>query len=172
MIEVKRNPELQKIVPFGVPNRFQLLSLLIDSAFITAHVPTIHRTVSKSVLKSGVVCAAPINDDAEKRLLGNLSFLEKIGMATLKVNMERPAAASQLEDGLHQPQLACSCTVHCKAAFGLQLQRAFLTVARARRALAGREAENARHDLRRQAALLDRHAAQAGRLSIPSCRRL
>lgn len=116
MIEVKRNPELQKIVPFGVPNRFQLLSLLIDSAFITAHVPTIHRTVSKSVLKSGVVCAAPINDDAEKRLLGNLSFLEKIGMATLKVNMERPAAASQLEDGLHQPWPS-------PAAAGLQLHR-------------------------------------------------
>ena len=53
MILVKRDPELRAIIPMDVPNRFQLLSLLIDS---------------------------PINEEKRELIFNKMSWLEKKGV--------------------------------------------------------------------------------------------
>ena len=62
MIQVKRDRELSKLVPMDVPNRFQLLSLLIDT---------------------------PINEDQEALIFSKMGFLEKSGIKLLR-KMELP----------------------------------------------------------------------------------
>ena len=51
MINVKRDPELSKVVPMDVPNRFMLLSLLIDT---------------------------PINEDQEKLIMDKLEARQRL----------------------------------------------------------------------------------------------
>merc|ERR1719272_1359132 len=57
MIKVKNDTELSQIVPMDVPNRFQLLSLLIDS---------------------------PINEEEEALIFNKLTGLEKAGIKMLE----------------------------------------------------------------------------------------
>ena len=63
MIKVKEDPDLSKLVPMAVPNRFELLSLLIDS---------------------------PINKDQEKLIFSKLTGLEKAGIRMLEKMPEKP----------------------------------------------------------------------------------
>ena len=63
MIKVKRDPELSGIIPMDVPNRFQLLSLLIDS---------------------------PINEDQERLLFKKMNGLEKMAVKALQKGEQKP----------------------------------------------------------------------------------
>ena len=72
MIQVRSNPDLSGIVPMDVPNRFQLLSLLIDS---------------------------PINKDQEKLIFDRLNGLEKAGIRMLekmKTDMDKEETEQRL----------------------------------------------------------------------------
>jgi hypothetical protein len=74
MIIVKRDEELSNIMPMDVPNRFQLLSLLIDS---------------------------PINEEQEELIFDKMSGLEKAGVNMLR-SMEKPMDKSQIKETLQQ----------------------------------------------------------------------
>ena len=74
MLTVKADPELAKIIPMDVPNRFQLLSLLIDS---------------------------PINKDQEKLIFDKLSGLEKMGIRVLE-KMRKPIEKWEIKATLDQ----------------------------------------------------------------------
>ena len=74
MITIKRDPALSGIIPMDVPNRFQLLSLLIDS---------------------------PINEDQEELIFDKMSGLEKAGVKMLR-QMEKPMDKSQIRETLDQ----------------------------------------------------------------------
>jgi hypothetical protein len=62
MLRLKEMPELKNIVPMDVPNRFELLSLLIDS---------------------------PISEDKQKLIFDKLTWLEKAGIRMLE-GMSQP----------------------------------------------------------------------------------
>ena len=82
MVKVKRDPELSQIIPLDVPNRFQLLSLLIDS---------------------------PINEEQEQLIFDKMSALEKGGVNMLRT-MEKPAPGrEQIRETL---QHACQGRLH------------------------------------------------------------
>ena len=72
MLKVKEDPELAGVVPTDVPNRFQLLSLLIDS---------------------------PINEDQEKLIFDKLTGLEKGGIKMLE-GMRKPMDKAQIKTTL------------------------------------------------------------------------
>lgn len=72
MIIVKNDAALAAIIKLDAPNKWQLLSLLIDS---------------------------PINKQAERLILDKLTFLEKAGMRLLK-NMQQPMDKEKVKDVL------------------------------------------------------------------------
>eukprot|EP01043_Picozoa_sp_COSAG02_P033959 COSAG02_NODE_2347_length_9092_cov_4.284666_4_plen_621_part_00 len=82
MIEVKRNKELSKLVPMDVPNRFQLLSLLIDT---------------------------PINEDQEALIFNKMGLLEQGGIKLLR-RMEQPALTKEQIRGVLDT--ACAGKLH------------------------------------------------------------
>ena len=82
MILVKQDPELSKVVPMDVPNRFQLLSLLIDS---------------------------PINEDQEKLIFDKLNALEKGGIKMLRGMGSDPMTKPEIREVLNQ---ACAGQLH------------------------------------------------------------
>lgn len=75
MMQVKRDPELSKLVPMDVPNRFQLLSLLIDS---------------------------PINEDQEKLIFDKMDPLEQMGVKMLKKMKQEEQTRAQIRETLDQ----------------------------------------------------------------------
>ena len=82
MIQVKRDRELSKLVPMDVPNRFQLLSLLIDT---------------------------PINEDQEALIFSKMGFLEKGGVKMLRKMEQPPLTKPQIRAVLDQ---ACNGRLH------------------------------------------------------------
>lgn len=74
MIKVKKDPVLSKLVPMEVPNRFELLSLLIDS---------------------------PINQDQERLIFEKLNALEKGGIRMLE-KMSKPMDKEAIQNTLAQ----------------------------------------------------------------------
>ena len=74
MLTVKADPVLAELIPMDVPNRFQLLSLLIDS---------------------------PINEDQEKLIFDKLSGLEKAGIRVLE-KMRTPMDKKEIKATLEQ----------------------------------------------------------------------
>ena len=82
MVLVKRDPELSAIIPMDVPNRFQLLSLLIDS---------------------------PINADQEQLIFNKMSWLEKKGVRMLEKMRQEPQSRDKIRQTLDQ---ACAGRLH------------------------------------------------------------
>ncbi len=82
MIEVKRNRELSKLVPMDVPNRFQLLSLLIDT---------------------------PINEDQEALIFNKMGWLEQKGIKLLRMMEQPPLTKEEIRSVL---DTACSGRLH------------------------------------------------------------
>ena len=82
MVQVKRDPELSDLIPMDVPNRFQLLSLLIDT---------------------------PINEDQEKLIFDKLEPLEKVGVNMLKSMGTLPQTREEIGITLKQ---ACNGRLH------------------------------------------------------------
>ena len=82
MITVKRDPELSSIIPLDVPNRFQLLSLLIDT---------------------------PINEEQEQLIFNKLSALEKMGIKMLNKMKKPPPTREEIAVTL---QAACKGKLH------------------------------------------------------------
>ena len=74
MLNVKADPELATLVPMDVPNRFQLLSLVIDS---------------------------PINKDQERLIFDKLTGLEKGGIKMLEA-MRTPMDKDTIKSTLAQ----------------------------------------------------------------------
>ena len=74
MLKVKADPELATLVPMDVPNRFQLLSLVIDS---------------------------PINEDQERLIFDKMTGLEKGGIKMLEA-MRTPMDKSMIKSTLAQ----------------------------------------------------------------------
>ena len=82
MIEVKNDPFLSTVVPMDVPNRFQLLSLLIDT---------------------------PINEDQEKLIYANCDPLTKAGIGLLKKMGSEEQTKEDIRKTLDQ---ACAGRLH------------------------------------------------------------
>lgn len=82
MIVVKRDRELSKVVPMDVPNRFQLLSLLIDT---------------------------PINEDQEALIFNKMGALEKGGIEMLRKMGQEPMTKPMIRNVLDQ---ACNGRLH------------------------------------------------------------
>ena len=74
MLKLKEMPELKNIVPMDVPNRFELLSLLIDS---------------------------PISEDKQKLIFDKLTWLEKAGIRMLE-GMSQPMDRAAVHKTLQQ----------------------------------------------------------------------
>ena len=82
MVLVKRDPVLCSLVPMDVPNRFQLLSLLIDT---------------------------PINEETEKMIFNKLQPLEKVGVNMLQKMGAETMSKAEIEVKLKE---ACAGQLH------------------------------------------------------------
>ena len=82
MIKVKRDPDLSSVIPMDVPNRFMLLSLLIDT---------------------------PINEDQEKLIMDKLEGAEKAGIKILEKMAKPPLTRPEIKAVLF---MACQGRCH------------------------------------------------------------
>lgn len=82
MITIREDPKLSSTIPLDVPNRFQLLSLLIDS---------------------------PINEEQENLIFDKMSGLEKAGVNMLRTMEKPPPDRQQIRETLGQ---ACNGRLH------------------------------------------------------------
>jgi Ca2+-binding EF-hand superfamily protein len=82
MVKVQKDPELSRLIPLDLPNRFQLLSLLIDS---------------------------PINEEQEKLIYEKLGGLEKMGIKMLHKMAKPPPSNEQIKEMLEH---ACAGRLH------------------------------------------------------------
>ena len=92
MLSVAEDSELRKIMSLDRPNRFQLLSLVIDS--VRSRFVFLHRRRQPDV---SMLTAQPTNDELESVLFNRMSGAEKLGVRALKGLVKKNQTSEQVQ---------------------------------------------------------------------------